>query len=225
MEKKYKENKFVLFMKKNIYLILMVLCLFAIAGLVTYTVVSSNVEEPGPIVDANNKPIEDEGNETPNDSPVVNVPDGSGGQEEPEEMVFDMPIVGAAVLKDYVDTELVYNATMKHWSTHQGIDYKAEVGTAVRCVFDGEVSAITTTTMHGTTVTVKHSKGFSTSYALLGSNVAVKVGDKVSKGTVLGYVAETGYFESADGPHLHFEARKDNVLIDPNYYFAGNENK
>ena len=53
----------------------------------------------------------------------------------------------------------------------------------------------------------------------------MKVGDKVSKGTVLGYVAETGYFESADGPHLHFEARKDNVLIDPNYYFAGNENK
>ena len=54
---------------------------------------------------------------------------------------------------------------------------------------------------------------------------SLKVGDKVDKGDVLGYVATTGYFESADPPHLHFEALKDGALVNPNYYFDDNSNK
>ena len=229
MEKKYKENKFVSFIKKNIYVILMVVCLLAIAGLITATVLATRAKNQGEvlptIVDVNDNPVD-----TGDDQPKS----GDEGKEEPKNgqptmtadvMIFALPLDDAQVLKEYKDTELVYNATMKHWSTHQGIDYKAAEGTPVKAVYQGEVVEITTTTMRGTQITLKHSGGFSTVYALLGPNVTVKVGDKVDKGDTLGYVATTGYFESADEPHLHFETKRDGVLVDPNYYFADSANK
>jgi len=236
MEKKYKENKVLLFFKKNIYAILMVVCLAAIVALVVYTVVSGNAADAPDEVPAANV-VDAEGNTISNsDQPKQEEPpkqEATGGTaaagDQPaateQDFVISNPIESAEILKDYVDSALVYNATMKHWATHQGVDYKADVGTAVRAVFDGEVASINTTTMRGTEVVVKHSNGFSTTYALLGPSVPVKVGDKVSKGDVVGYVAETGYFESADAPHLHFEVRRDGKLVDPNYYFEGNDNK
>ena len=242
MEKKYKESKLALFLKKNIYAILMAVLLVAIVGLVAYTIVATTAKPdtvPAAVVDANGNPVDNTGtgdaagdkNGATNKSdasptPTDKDPASEGQDATPTvEFVIEAPIADAAVQKDYTDTTLVYNATMKHWATHQGIDYAAEVGTAVRAVFDGEVSEIVTTTMRGTEVTLRHSDGFTTTYALLGPDVPVKVGDKVSRGTVLGYVAQTGYFESADGPHLHFETRKDGKLTNPNYYFSTNENK
>ncbi len=223
MEKK--QNKFGAFIKKNIYVILMIVCLLAIAALITYTAVATankpdDTIPSGNIVDADGNNVDD--NKPDDNKPDDNKPDDN---QPTQTFVIDAPIANAEIIKDYVDTELVYNATMKHWSTHQGIDYKADEGAAVRSVYGGEVVEITTTVMRGTQVTVKHSDGFSSTYSLLGDNVTVKVGDKVAKGDVLGYVAQTGYFESADGPHIHFELRKDNQLVDPHYYFGDNQDK
>ena len=233
MEKKYKENKVLLFFKKNIYVILMVVCLLAIIALVTYTVISTNAADDavpaGSVVDADGQAVQLPDNTaldtTPTPVPIDNNTAPAADDQLSVDFVIDTPVAAAEVLKDYTDSALVYNATMKHWATHQAVDYKAEVGTAVRAVFDGEVAEIGTTTMRGTEVVVKHSNGFSTVYALLGPSIPVKVGDKVKRGDVLGYVAETGYFESADGPHVHFEVKRDGKLVDPNYYFEGNENK
>ena len=236
MEKKYKDSKLALFLKKNIYVILMAVLLLAIVGLVAYTVITATkpADVPVGVVDANGDPVDNNAN--PDDKSNTDVqlpstddkPNPDNGQSDAAptvEFVIALPIADAEVQKDYTDTTLVYNATMKHWATHQGIDYKAEVGTAVRAVFDGEVSEIVTTTMRGTEITLRHSDGFTTTYALLGPNVTVKVGDKVSRGDVLGYVAQTGYFESADGPHLHFETRRNGDLVNPNYYFSTTDNK
>ena len=132
--------------------------------------------------------------------------------------LISTPMENAEVLKAYTETELVYNATMKHWATHQGVDYKAEAGAPVKAVFDGEVISVTTTTLKGTTVVVKHPDGLESTYSLLGTNVTVKAGDKVKKGDVLGYISESGIFETADGPHLHFELRKDGKLVDPELF-------
>ena len=229
MEKKYKDNKLVLFLKKNVYVILMVFCLLAIVGLVLYTVLTTKTDTtvPAAIVDANGNAIQDgqNNNEQPDDKGTQQEPSDELTSTTLDEFVIVAPVDSVDVLQDYSDATLVYNATMKHWATHQGIDYKAEVGTPVRAVFDGEVTEIVTTTMRGTQVTLSHSGGFSTTYALLGPNVNVKVGDKVAKGAVLGYVAQAGYFEAADPAHLHFEARKNGELVDPNYYFDGSSNK
>ena len=236
MDNKHKENKVLLFFKKNIYAILMAVCLLAIIALVTYTVIVSNQQQDvvpaGSVVDAGGNPVDNRTDvdantrpqQEPDNTPAASTDPTQEGDAEAD-FVLAAPIEDAEVLKDYTDTALVYNATMKHWSTHQGVDFKADVGTAVRAAFDGEVAEIGTTTMRGTQVVLRHGGGFSTVYALLGPSVPVKVGDKVKKGDVIGYVAETGYFESADPSHLHFEVRREGKLVDPNYYFDGNSNK
>ncbi len=228
MEKKFKGSKFSLFIKKNIYLILMIACLIAIIAMIAYTFTKNQPDNnvPSTSIDASGNPIDtnNDGNNKPNNTgDNNNNNDNNDSNPTFNETLKEiaLPIANAEVLKGYYDSELVFNATMKHWATHQGIDYKAAVGSEVRAVFDGEVVSISTTNLKGTTVTIKHSDGFESSYSLLGPDVNVKVGSKVKKGDVLGKVAETGIFESADAPHLHFEFKKDGELVNPDYYFEG----
>ena len=70
---------------------------------------------------------------------------------------------------------------------------------------------------YGNYVLIKHNNGMYTLYAHMKYNsVTVKVGQKVKRGQVLGYMGNTGY---AFGAHLHFEVRnKSNVIIDPTKY-------
>lgn len=214
MEKKFKGSKFSLFIKKNIYLILMIVCLLAIIGMVAYTFAKQKPADSEPASSIEN----------PQDKPNDNVSD-KDNDDKPKENTDNVlkeigfPVASVEVLKDYTDTELVFNATMKHWSTHQAIDYKANKGTNVLAVADGVVQEVSTSTLKGTTVKIKHADGFVSSYSLLGVDVKVKEGDKVNQGLVLGSVDNTGVFESADGDHLHFELTKDGVLVDPNLYF------
>ena len=71
--------------------------------------------------------------------------------------------------------------------------------------------------IYGNYVKIKHENGMFTFYAHLKyGSVAVKVGDRVSKGQVLGFMGNTGY---SFGAHLHFEVRNtSNVQIDPTSY-------
>ena len=70
---------------------------------------------------------------------------------------------------------------------------------------------------YGNYVKLRHSNGYYTLYAHMAYNtVKVKVGDKVKKGQVLGYMGNTGY---SFGGHLHFEVRTpSDVKIDPTPY-------
>lgn len=68
---------------------------------------------------------------------------------------------------------------------------------------------------YGRWVVVDHGKNESTIYAHM-SAVAVKVGQQVDQGTLLGYVGDSG---NTTGPHLHFEERVGSVDATP--YFHG----
>lgn len=70
---------------------------------------------------------------------------------------------------------------------------------------------------YGNYVKLRHDDGYYTLYAHMAYNtVKVKVGDKVKKGQVLGYMGNTGY---SFGGHLHFEVRTPaDVRIDPTPY-------
>jgi len=49
------------------------------------------------------------------------------------------------------------------------------------------------------------------------SEIAAKVGQKVKRGDVIGYIGSTG---KSVGPHCHYEVRKNDVPINPvNFYF------
>ncbi len=192
MEKtnKPKNAKFASFIKKNLYLILMIVCVIAIATMVGVTYATKHKSLDG-AVDAVAKEKEDEPKEPAEET-------GSA------EVVFADPLEGEVVGVFKNDT-LVYNATLNQWSTHEALDVAAEVGTEVKCVYDGTVQSVTTSVLRGTEVVIAHENGMKTVYSLLSSDVKVSVGQKVKKGDAIGTIAESGTFEKHKGPHLHLE--------------------
>ena len=70
------------------------------------------------------------------------------------------------------------------------------------------------------TVVLRHTDGYTTHYSNLDEAIAVKVGDTVEAGTVLGTVGQTACIETAAQPHLHFAVFRNNVPVDPEDFFA-----
>jgi murein DD-endopeptidase MepM/ murein hydrolase activator NlpD len=101
--------------------------------------------------------------------------------------------------------------------THKGIDVPMPVGTPLKAVMDGVVSAAQSGSgnySYGLYVVIEHSGGKSTLYAHM-SKIMVKVGDKVTKGQIIGLSGNTGH---TTGPHLHFELRVNGVHTNPASY-------
>jgi murein DD-endopeptidase MepM/ murein hydrolase activator NlpD len=94
---------------------------------------------------------------------------------------------------------------------HPGIDLAAPMGTPVDAAAAGQVTHAGPGGSYGNLVTIRHANGYETRYAHL-SKVLVHEGDKVGVGTEIGEVGSTGL---SIGPHLHFEARHDEKLMDP----------
>ena len=71
--------------------------------------------------------------------------------------------------------------------------------------------------IYGNYVKIKHDNGMYTLYAHMKyGSIEVKVGDRVSRGQVLGYMGNTG---NSFGAHVHFEVRDENdKYIDPTRY-------
>lgn len=88
---------------------------------------------------------------------------------------------------------------------HEGIDFSMPVGSKI---YSSAFGIVTRAERHGTyglVVDVKHNSRITTRYAHM-SKTLVKVGDRVSRGQVLGLAGSSG---RSTGPHLHFE-----VLVD-----------
>lgn len=94
---------------------------------------------------------------------------------------------------------------------HKGTDYAAPTGTPVRATSDGRVTWAARNGSFGNLVVLKHTGGFETKYAHL-SRYAVRKGDRVRQGDVIGYVGATG---GATGPHLHYEFLMSGVHQNP----------
>lgn len=100
---------------------------------------------------------------------------------------------------------------------HTGIDFTAKVGTKIYVTGDGIVKSVENSRMgYGKHVVVQHGFGYETLYAHM-STTAVRVGQKVKRGELLGQVGNTG---TSTGAHLHYEVIKDGKKINPaNFFF------
>lgn len=95
---------------------------------------------------------------------------------------------------------------------HDGLDIRADHGTAVRAAAGGKVLfAGDEPRQFGKMVVLEHEGGWQTAYAFL-SRVTVKQGDAVSPGERVGLVGNTG---QARGSELHFEIRRGVRPVDP----------
>jgi len=97
---------------------------------------------------------------------------------------------------------------------HNGIDIAARFGAPILAPADGLVIQSSSGSQEGNMIKIEHGHGFSTCYAHL-SKIAVKVGSRVKKGTVIGYVGDTG---RSTGSHLHYMVLVNDIAVNPKKY-------
>jgi len=97
---------------------------------------------------------------------------------------------------------------------HLGYDIVAPVYTEIYACDGGVVVFAAHTSSYGYMVRIQHKDGIETLYAHQ-SKLAVKAGDVVQKGQLIGYVGSSGV---SSGPHLHLEFRLDHVTVHPKDY-------
>jgi murein DD-endopeptidase MepM/ murein hydrolase activator NlpD len=100
---------------------------------------------------------------------------------------------------------------------HYGMDFTAPAGTDIYATGNGVVTSVQSSQRGlGKNIVIAHGFGYSSTYAHL-SNFNVRVGQKVQRGDVIGYVGNTG---TSIANHLHYEIKLNGVNVDPvNYYF------
>ena len=219
-------SKVAAFFKRNIYFVLMIVCVLAIGVIITVAAVTGTEDDPTDTPTVVVPGDDDDDADEDKKPPVVDDDDDNdsdGDNEQKPQPVKTFTLDG--ILEEYTidvgysDAELVFNPTQGHWATHQGVDLIAEAGTAVKCSFDGTVKTVTDDSFHGTTVVISHDGGYETTYKLL-DEVSLKVGDKVAEGDTIGAVSGDALAEMAQGAHLHLELSKDGVLVDPTSYMS-----
>ena len=94
---------------------------------------------------------------------------------------------------------------------HQGLDIAAPTGRPITAAKSGTVIVAGWSGGYGQLVVVDHGGGLATAYAHQ-SRIAVKTGDPVTQGGLVGFVGSTGH---STGPHLHFEVRVNGAARDP----------
>ncbi len=203
------------------YYIALVLCAAAI-GITSYVTRPSKDKQPDtpPLLQAESaetassqqtQALEALATEAPEESPV---PSSAPQQAQPEKLRTAPPLSGS-VTTLYAMDSLSYNETTRDWRVHNGVDYPGELGDPVSAAADGTVISIREDDSLGTTVVLRHTGGYETTYQNLEESVPVQLGDKVVLGQTIGSVGATALTESAIGPHVHFSVAYQDMPMDP----------
>jgi murein DD-endopeptidase MepM/ murein hydrolase activator NlpD len=94
---------------------------------------------------------------------------------------------------------------------HSGVDIAANAGTPIRATADGTIESAGYAGNYGRAVVVKHGFGIATRYGHM-SRIAVRTGQTIRRGDVIGYVGSSGRATSA---HLHYEILLNGQAINP----------
>ncbi len=106
----------------------------------------------------------------------------------------------------------------RQYLMHTGIDFSGTQGTPIYATGDGTVARSGYSegySGYGIVIVVNHGFGFQSLYGHL-SKVAVRSGQKVKRGDLVGYMGSTG---TSTGSHLHYEVILNGRKVNPVYYF------
>jgi murein DD-endopeptidase MepM/ murein hydrolase activator NlpD len=100
---------------------------------------------------------------------------------------------------------------LNYTRAHNGVDYTAATGAAVAAVAPGVVTFAGWTGGGGRTVKIRHGSGYESEYLHL-SSIAIRRGERVDQGQLIGRVGATGL---VTGPHLHYGLRRNGSYVNP----------
>lgn len=99
---------------------------------------------------------------------------------------------------------------------HNGMDIVAPYKTEVVATAKGQVKFAGKMQYYGNLVKIDHGNGMETWYGHL-NKVLVKKGDDLIRGDIVGLLGSTG---RSNGPHIHYEIRIGNRIVDPKKYLG-----
>ena len=120
---------------------------------------------------------------------------------------FDLPLK-SAVTSNFGNSR-VFNGQIK--SYHNGIDFRAAVGTPISAANSGIVKLSKNLFYSGNAVILDHGTGLFSIYAHL-SELRVKPHQRVEKGQTIGLSGATG---RVSGPHLHWGIKLNGIAVNP----------
>ncbi len=138
-----------------------------------------------------------------------------------EKMLAHLPAIQPVQNKDLKRMASGYgmriHPILKTRKMHWGMDFSAKTGTPIYATADGIVThAGWKANGYGQHVVINHGFGYETLYGHM-NKVAVKKGQKVKRGEIIGYVGNTGL---SAGPHCHYEVHVNGRKVNPiNYYY------
>lgn len=104
------------------------------------------------------------------------------------------------------------------WYIHKGIDIAWIRGTEVIATADGKIQRVGYEPYNlGHFVIVKHKYGFVTTYGHLHQKPVVNPGQQIERGMLLGYLGSSGL---STGPHLHYEVRIAEQVVNPRQFLS-----
>lgn len=103
-----------------------------------------------------------------------------------------------------------FHPVQRRWKAHLGTDFAAPHGTPIVATAAGVVTESRYGGGNGNYVKIKHDNVYTTQYLHM-SRRAVKAGQRVSQGQVIGYVGSTGL---ATGPHVCYRFWKNGRQVD-----------
>lgn len=98
---------------------------------------------------------------------------------------------------------------------HSGMDFSAREGTEIYATGDGTVTYAAWKQGYGNCIIIDHGYGYQTLYGHM-SKYNARVGQKVKRGEIIGYVGNTG---KSTGPHLHYEVIVRGKHDNPSKYY------
>jgi len=163
---------------------------------------------------ANTVPAKSQPQPAKSESAKVQDEEETAQSDENIKPVFAWPVKGDIVM-DYSTDVPVFDQTLEQYRTNDCISIAADKGDKVFSAAAGTVESIAENDEKGCVVTVFHGNGWRTTYGQLDKDLAVREGDIIAKGDLIGVVGEPSKYSVMLGNHMDFGITENGESIDP----------
>lgn len=127
------------------------------------------------------------------------------------------PVIGNVIMNYSMD-ERIYFATLNQYCYYPAVAISAQPEVPVSAAALGKVTKIGINEEIGQYIMMELGDGYQVTYGQL-KDLTVETGDRVSRGQVIGYVAEPTKYYSLEGCNVYFKMEKDGEPVNPLAYF------